>query len=102
MLQVHRDALRQHRVALVQDMDLAFVFDGLVQRNIFDPADYEDFEVGINQETHLLQAVDTIDIFFKKKITDQNLTPNRDDSKFIVRLISQLTLTFPNPPYVFV
>ena len=45
MEQAHKDLLRKHRVRLVQDLDVAYVFDGLVQKNIFDPADYEDFEV---------------------------------------------------------
>ncbi|XP_038075142.1 caspase-3-like [Patiria miniata] len=40
----HKAALRTNRVALVQDMDLVYVFDGLVERNIFEPADYEDFK----------------------------------------------------------
>nr|ACM46824.1 caspase 3/9 [Patiria pectinifera] len=40
----HKKALRTNRVDLVRDMDLQYVFDGLVQRNIFEPADYEDFE----------------------------------------------------------
>ena len=42
----HKKLLRENRVTLVQDMDLAYVFDGLVERNIFEPADYEDLKVG--------------------------------------------------------
>ncbi|XP_071806101.1 caspase-3-like [Asterias amurensis] len=44
MEQAHKDLLRKHRVRLVQDLDIAYVFDGLVEKNIFEPADYEDFE----------------------------------------------------------
>ncbi|XP_022090365.1 caspase-3-like [Acanthaster planci] len=40
----HKEALRKNRVALVQDMNLTYVFDALVERNIFEPADYEDFK----------------------------------------------------------
>jgi hypothetical protein len=40
----HKNALRTNRTTLVKDMDLRYVFDGLVERNIFEPDDYEDFE----------------------------------------------------------
>ena len=41
----HKKLLRSNRPALVQTLELKYVFDGLVARDIFGPDDYEDFKV---------------------------------------------------------